>query len=221
MARAQTDTRRLVRAMDEIAWPLEIEGVTTQWVVGARTDDPVELLAVLAMFLDHGDRNGPFRILLPPHDLGDTLGRGPAHLADSDRMRDDDLRLTDLVRREVEQPHRSDVDDHALVRGVRKNELRRQNDPLVGTRKPRIDTGVGAHDLLVAHVEAAGDVGKRVLLGGAGRLHRTDDVLLREELELFRLHRRRHQRRGRRCGRRRLVLCRMQQTACGDRQQQA
>ena len=52
--------------------------------------------------------------------------------------------------------------------------------------QPRIDARVGAHDLFVADVEAARDVGERVFLGGLRLLHHADDVLVGSELEAMR-----------------------------------
>ena len=68
----------------------------------------------------------PGRILLPAHDLGRALRRAPAHLADADRMGEHDLRLALLARREIEEPHLRHVDDDALARRVRQDELRGQ-----------------------------------------------------------------------------------------------
>ncbi len=221
MARAQADPRGLVRAVNQIARPLQVKGMAPERIVRAGTDDPVELLAVLAVLLDHGDGHRPGRILLAPHDLGDALGGGPADLADADGVRDDDLGLAGLVRREVEQPHGGDVDDHSLAGSVRQNELGGQDDLSVGARQPGIHSGIGPDDFFVPDVEAARDVGERVLLRCFRGLHRADNVLARSELEPLRLDRRgrgRHHGRGRR--RWRLVVRGLEQSAGGDGQGQ-
>ena len=68
-------------------------------------------------------------------------------------------------RREVEDAHRRDVDDEPAARRVRQDELRGHDDLGALARQPGVDPGVGAHDLLVADVEAPRDVGERVVLG--------------------------------------------------------
>src|SRR6185437_16515392 len=84
MTGAQAHAGRLVRAVNQIAGPLQIEGMSSERVVRTGTDHALQLFAVLAVLLEHGYRHGPGRVLLPPHDLRHALGRGPAYLADAD-----------------------------------------------------------------------------------------------------------------------------------------
>ena len=146
-------------------------------------------------------------ILLPAHDLGRALGRLPAHLADADGIGVHHLRLALLHLRVIEETHRGGVDDDAFARRVRQDELRRDDDLAVLARQPRIDARIGAHDFLVADVEAARDVGERVFLGGGGLLHHADDVGGGVDLEAMRGHRLRQRRHGRRGLRRRRACC--------------
>ena len=164
MARAQSDAGRLVGAVDQVARPLQVEGVLAERVVGSRADHRLEVLAVLVMLLAHRHRHAPGGVLLAPHDLGDALGSTPADLADADGVGEHHRALAGLHRRVIEDAHRRDVDDDARVRGLRQDELRRHDDLATLARQPGIDLGVGAQDLLVADVEAPRDVGERVVL---------------------------------------------------------
>src|ERR1700722_11072250 len=97
----------------------------------------------------------PDRILLMARDLRHALGCGPADLADPDRMREYALRLALAMRRKVVEAHGRHVDDDSLVRRIGQHEARGQHDAATGPGQPRIDAGIGAHDLLVADVKPA------------------------------------------------------------------
>jgi hypothetical protein len=97
-------------------------------------------------------------------------------------------RLALLHLRVIEEPHRRGVDDDAVARRVGKDELRRNDDFAILARQPWIYAGIGAHDFFVAHIEAARDVGERVVLGGERLLHHADDVGGGIDLEAMRRH---------------------------------
>ena len=76
-------------------------------------------------------------------------------------------------------------------------------------RQPRIDARVGAHDFLVADIEAARDVGERVLASCTFvTCTHADDFVLGRELEHVRRDRLMDRRRDRRGRRRRVSCCR-------------
>ena len=152
------------------------------------------------MLLTDGDRHAPGGVLLAPYDLGDALGSTPADLADPDGVGENHRALAGLRRWVIEDAHRRDVDDDARVRGLWQDELRRYDNLAIDARQPGIDLRIGAHDLLVADVEAPRDVGERIVRPDLGDLHHAHDVLSGCELEALVGHR---QRQGRRCGWRR------------------
>ena len=83
------------------------------------------------------------------------------------------------------------VYNQAFARRVRQYELSRHDDRAPDTRQPRIDARIGAQDFFVADVEAACDVGKRVLALHVSDLELADDFVMRRiEAEFMRRHRR-------------------------------
>src|SRR5579863_1129251 len=112
-------------------------------------------------------------------------------------MSQHDLRLSRLALRKIEQAHGRDVDHDSLARRVRQDELRRRDDLLVRAWEPRVHARVGAQDLLVTYVETTRNVGECVLLRRGRKLHRTDEIIVRNELEPLRGRRQRLDRRRR------------------------
>ena len=66
------------------------------------------------------------------------------------------------------KPHGREIDDDSLARRIRQQMLRGQDDLASLAGQPRIDSRVCPYELLVAHVEAAREVGERVFVVGAG-----------------------------------------------------
>ena len=62
----------------------------------------------------------------------------------------------------IEDAQLREIDHQPFARRGRQHELRRQHDLASFARQPRIDAGIRAHDLFVAEIEAARDVGERV-----------------------------------------------------------
>ncbi len=184
---------RLVRAVHEIALPLKRERMAAERVVRTRPDYGRKLIAVLRVFLANRHRDRPHRIQRALDDLGRALRRLPSHAPDADRVRDHFGRLILLVRREVEEAHRWNVDDDAFAGRIGQYEARRHHDLAPLARQPRIDAGIGAHDFLVTEIEAARDIRKRVFLGGNRALNEANHIVV-ERIDLESMCRYRRQR---------------------------
>src|SRR5262249_18514954 len=177
VARAQTNACGLVGPVNEIARPLQVEGVLAERVIRTWSDDRLQVITVLVMLLAHRLRHAPGRVLLAAHDLGHPLRGAPAALADADGVRQHDLPLAVFHRRVIEDAHRGDVDYHTGAGSIRQDELRRYDDLASLTGQPRVDLGIGAEDLLVANIEAPCDVSEGVVLAGGDHLHDANDIL--------------------------------------------
>ncbi len=98
----------------------------------------------------------------------------------------------------IEHAQLREIHYQAFARSIRQHELSRHDDGAANAGQPRIDARIGADDLFVADVEAAGDVGKRVLTLHVRDLQLADDfVLLGIETEFVGRHRRLNWRRRR------------------------
>src|SRR5688572_32663252 len=114
--------------------------MTTERIFRPGADHRVELLAAFAqMLLDDRRRRAPGRIFRATHDLRGAFGSFPTHLADADGIGVDDLLLALLYLRVVEEAHGGRVDDDAVARRVRQDELRRDDDFAILARQPRIE----------------------------------------------------------------------------------
>ena len=98
-------------------------------------------------------------------------------------MRVDGLRFALLVRRIIKNAHRRHIHHDAFVGRRRQHELRRHHHLATDAGQPRVDAGICQQDFLIAHIEAACDVGQRVLLADGGLLHITHDIAVRIDFE--------------------------------------
>ena len=154
--------------------PAEIHRERAERIVGTGRHARRQDVALRRVFPAHGFGRRPDRILALRHDLRGAFGSCPADHADADRHSRHDTRFTLRGFWKIVQAQRRKIDDHAVVGRVRQHELRRQHDPRAFPGQPGIDTRVCIHDLVVAKVEAARDVGKRVFVGRNRRLQRAD-----------------------------------------------
>ncbi len=168
--------------MDQVARPAEPHHVTAQRILRPRRHLVRQDVAFLFMLLAHRQRRRPHRVLHVRYDLGAALRRRPADLADADRM-GEHLHRAVFRRvlgrlRVIVEPHRGEVQHQPFARRVRQHELRRQHDRRALARQPGIDAGIGAHEFLVADVEAPRDVGERVLFVRVRDLQPADHALV-------------------------------------------
>ena len=148
------DAVRLVRTVHQIARPGEVERPVAERIIRSRRDDGRHRIVVLGVLIAYGGTRAPRGILHLAGYFGHAFRRRPTDTADADRIGVDDLRLTGLVRLEIPEAHRGEIDHDALAWRIRQHEAGRHDDLAARARQPRVDTGIGAHHLLVAHIEA-------------------------------------------------------------------
>ncbi len=168
MRNRHADGKWVVRTVNQVCAGSNRQphGIGAQRVIRARADYRRQRFAMLGVLFAHGVWRIPRRILLLADDLGIAKGGVPIHLANAHRVGDDNGLLVLFPLREIVQPVFRQVDDDAFLRRIWKDASAGNQKILSCSGQPRIDAWIGACDLFPTEAEAAGDICKRVFVGG-------------------------------------------------------
>lgn len=105
-----------------------------------------------------------------------TLGCLPSLAPDAHGMRNHHRWFAGSGLGKVEEPHGREIEHQPVPDPVWQHELGGKYHLGGLPRQPRIDAGVGRHDLFVSEIVAPRDIVQCVLVPGYGNLHFADDV---------------------------------------------
>ncbi|KAF5032689.1 hypothetical protein DSECCO2_614580 [anaerobic digester metagenome] len=159
MADPAPHSPRLVGAVDGVEVARQPEGEIPQGVVRPRR----HLGRQVGLLPADGLRHHPGRVGRLALDRVLSEFRQVPFPADADGRGEEEVVAP--IGKEIVQAHLRQIDDDARVRTLpRRHEGQGQAHQAALARHPRVDAGVGGHDLVVAEAELPGDVQERVML---------------------------------------------------------